>query len=157
MERLMAAINADAAATPRRAPLNIAARIAERLMRLRPRTLAWSAVAAVLAIVLQAALLAGLAVQTAEKSRGFESVLVPDKAGSTTGTFVLVSFVPQATTSELTAFLSAHKAAIADGPNTDGYYKIRVAPTKLARDDVAGIVKRMQDADAIVRFAAPTN
>src|SRR5580704_1556546 len=34
MERLMAAIDAEAAATPRRAPLNITARIAERLMRL---------------------------------------------------------------------------------------------------------------------------
>jgi hypothetical protein len=157
MERLMAAIDADAATTPRRAPLNIAARVAERLMRLRPRTLAWSAVAAVLAIVLQAALITGLAVETAQRNSGFETALFSDKVSPATGTFVLVGFTPQVTTADLTTFLAANKATIVDGPSSEGLYKIRVATTKLARDDLAAIVKRMQDDSRVIRFAAPTN
>jgi hypothetical protein len=157
MERLMAAIDAEPAAAPRRAPLNVTARIAERLKRMRPRALAWSAVAAILAIVLQAALIAGLAVESAEKTRGFESASYSDKVGSATGTFLLMGFVAQATTADVTAFLASHKATISDGPSPEGLYKVRVASTKLARDEIAGIVKRMQDESKIVRFVAPTN
>jgi len=160
MERLMAAIDAEPARAPQPPPsLTFAARIAERLTQLRPRTLAWSAIAAVLAIVLQAALITGLAVQTAEHSRGFHSALSSDKSGtgSVTGTFVLVSFVPQATAADITAFCAGHKASVVDGPSVEGTFKLRVAATKLSREEVGQIVKRMQDDNKVVRFAAPTN
>ena len=159
MERLMAAIDAEPARAPQRPPLNLAARIAERLTRLRPRTLAWSAIAAVLAIVLQAALIAGFAVHTAEHSRGFHSALSSDKAGtgSLTGTFVMVSFLPQATAADITAFCAGHKATVVDGPSVEGTFKLRVAATKLSRDELGQIVRSMQDDSKVVRFAAPTN
>src|SRR5438477_10509139 len=59
MDRLMAAIDAEGAR--RRAPvsLNLAARIVVFISGLSPRTLAYSATAATLAIVLQAGLIAG--------------------------------------------------------------------------------------------------
>src|ERR1700693_844609 len=59
MERLLAGIEAEGTKGRKRS-FDIAAFVAERLALFSPRTLAWSATAAVLAIVLQAGLLAGL-------------------------------------------------------------------------------------------------
>jgi hypothetical protein len=157
MERLMAAIDAEPAREPQRPSLGLAARIAERLTQLRPRTLAWSAMAAAVAIVLQAALIAGFAVQTVERSRGFESALSSDKVATVSATFVLVSFVPQATAADITAFCASYKATVVDGPSVEGYFKVRVASTKLSREEVGEIVKRMQGDGKVVRFVAPTS
>src|ERR1700733_728408 len=65
MQALFAKIDAEPARRP--APsLNLGARIAQFFASLSPRTLAWSASAAALAILLQAGLLAGIALK--EKS-----------------------------------------------------------------------------------------
>jgi anti-sigma-K factor RskA len=157
LERLMAAIDAGAPVAPRRRSFNPGGRVAERLTRLRPRTLAWAAIAAALAIVLQAMLIAGLVMRASEVSRGFQSALSSDDASSGAGTFVLVSFVPQASAGDITAFCAGHKAKVVDGPSADGYYKIRISPAKLPREEVAAIVRSMQEDSRVVRFAASTN
>ena len=61
MQKLMADIEADAS-TARRAKttFNFGEWLSERLSSFSPRTLAWSATAAALAVVLQAGLLAGM-------------------------------------------------------------------------------------------------
>ena len=59
MEKLLAGIEAEPKRRQQRS-FDLAAFIAERLTLFSPRTLAWSATAAVLAIVLQAGLIAGL-------------------------------------------------------------------------------------------------
>src|SRR5260370_42091978 len=61
MEKLFAAIDAEEARSPRRRrSFDLAGRISEFLSGLTPRTLAWSAIVAVLAILAQAAIIAGV-------------------------------------------------------------------------------------------------
>jgi hypothetical protein len=61
MQKLMADIEADASTARRvRSSFNLGEWLSERLSSFSPRTLAWSATAAALAVVLQAGLLAGM-------------------------------------------------------------------------------------------------
>jgi hypothetical protein len=159
MERLLAGIEAEGAKGRKRASFSLAAFIGERLSVFSPRTLAWSALTAVLAIVLQAGLLANLyinepgsevpiAYKTA--SSATRSLAVP------TGTYALIAFAPQASAADVTKFLETHKASIVEGPKGGGLYRIRVSDTVLPKKDLAAIVKQMQDDSKIVRFVSAT-
>src|SRR5262249_37381827 len=69
MQRLMADIEADASTARRvRSSFNFGEWLSEKLSSFSPRTLAWSATAAALAIVLQAGLLAGMFVSERDGS-----------------------------------------------------------------------------------------
>src|SRR5208282_5047563 len=77
--RAMAALFAKIDAEPARRPatsLNLAARIGEFFAALSPRTLAWSASAAVFAILLQAGLIAGILLNE-RSSSGYETAAAP--------------------------------------------------------------------------------
>ena len=64
MEKLFAAIDAEEARAPRgQRSFDFAQRISEFLSHFTPRTLAWSATAAALAILAQAAVIAGVVLQ----------------------------------------------------------------------------------------------
>src|SRR5712691_6735054 len=64
MEKLFAAIDAEEAHTPRRRrSFDLGGRISEFLSGFAPRTLAWSATAAAVAILLQAAVIASVVVK----------------------------------------------------------------------------------------------
>src|SRR5690349_16982366 len=64
MEKLFAAIDAEEARSPRRQrSFDFAARISEFLSSFTPRTLAWSATAAAVAILVQAAVITGVVVK----------------------------------------------------------------------------------------------
>src|SRR5580692_12130488 len=86
----------DALPAPRsRSSIDLGTRIAEFLASLSPRTLAWSAMAAALAIVLQAGFLAGFMLK--EKSPGgYETASAPASVAGE-GAYVLMRFQPQAT------------------------------------------------------------
>ncbi len=75
MEKLFAKIDAEPARKPAMS-LNLGARVSEFFASLTPRTLAWSASAAAIAILLQAGLIAGIVIK--EKSAGgFETASAP--------------------------------------------------------------------------------
>jgi anti-sigma factor RsiW len=136
-----------------RTSIDISARIAEFLAALSPRTLAWSAMAAALAIVLQAGFLAGFVLK--EKSPGgFETASVPANV-SGEGSYVLLRFQPQAAAADVANFLETNKLSIVGGPSTGGLYRVRVAPTKLAKADLTRIVNALQD-NKVVGFIAVT-
>jgi hypothetical protein len=136
-----------------RASFDIGARIAEFLAALSPRTLAWSAMAAVLAIVLQAGFLAGFVLK--EKSPGgYETASAPTNV-SGEGAYVLLRFQPQASAADVANFLETNKLSIVGGPSTGGLYRVRVAPTKLAKADLMQIVNTLQD-NKVVGFIAVT-
>src|SRR5215212_8662482 len=102
MERLFAAIEAEAPA-PRKSTFDLAGRISEFLSGFSPRTLAWSATAAAVAILLQAAVLTSVVIKDqAGQNFGLASQATSD------GTVALVRFAPQATASDITKFLDAH-------------------------------------------------
>ena len=144
----------DALPAPRpRSSIDLGARIAKFLTALSPRTLAWSAMAAALAIVLQAGLLAGIRLK--EKSPGgYETASVPASVAGE-GAYVLMRFQPQATAADVANFLESNKLSIVGGPSAGGLYRVRVAPAKLAKADLTRIVNTLQD-DKIVGFIAAT-
>jgi hypothetical protein len=157
MEKLLAGIEAEPKRRQRRS-FDLAAFIAERLTLFSPRTLAWSATAAVLAIVLQAGLIAGLYLGEpgSESPAAFKTASAPTRSFAPTGSYALIGFAPQASAADVTKFLDAHKAAIVDGPKPGGLYRIRVSAAALPKADLAAIVKQMQDESKIVRFVTAT-
>jgi hypothetical protein len=133
---------------------SLADRIAEFFAVLSPRTLAWSAMAAGLAIVLQAGLIAGILFK--EKSPGgYETASVPTSAPGD-GAYVLLRFQPQASAADIASFLATNKLSIVEGPSGGELYRVRVASTKLAKPELADIVKKLQD-DKVIGFIAVTD
>ncbi len=123
MEKLFAKIDAEPA---RKAAvsLNLGARVAAFFASLSPRTLAWSASAAAIAILLQAGLIASVLIK--EKSAGGYQTASAPSTDPGAGAFTLIRFAPQATQDDVTKFLEANKLSIAAGPMTGGLYKVRV-------------------------------
>src|SRR5580704_12163042 len=143
----------DAVPAQKSRSIDFGARVAEFLASLSPRTLAWSAMAAALAIVLQAGFLAGIMLK--EKSAGgYETASVPANV-SGEGSYVLLRFQPQASAADVANFLETNKLSIAGGPSAGGLYRVRVAPTKLAEADLKRIVNTLQD-NKVVGFIAAT-
>src|SRR5204862_4208460 len=114
MEKLFAAIDAEEARSPRRRRgFDLAGRISELLSSFTPRTLAWSATAAVVAILLQAAVIASVVV----KEHGAPSGLgLASSESLTHGSYAVVRFAPQASIAEIGNFLGAYKATVVEGP-----------------------------------------
>jgi anti-sigma factor RsiW len=150
MDTLFAKI--DAEPVRRRMPsLDLAARIAGFFDSLSPRTLAWSAAAAALVIVLQCGLIGGVLLRP--KPAGVYQTASATHPPTTTGAFVLVRFAPQARAADLTTFLEGENAAIVDGPTAGGFYRVRVAAAPLPQARLADVVTRLQK-DKVVDFAA---
>jgi len=156
LQRLMGEIDAEARrGAPVRVPLALARRLEGLLVRLSPRALAWSAVAAALVILVQAGLLASLFLgprgQT-YRTAAIERASAPGAPGA----YALVGFAPQASAADVTKFLETYKATVVDGPRAGGLYRIRVGEPGPARSELEKLVERMQRESAVVRFAAPT-
>jgi hypothetical protein len=131
------------------ASLNFGTRISEFFASLSPRTLAWSAGAAVVAILLQAGLLAGIMLNET-KTSGYQTASAPTTDPGV-GAFTLIRFAPQASSDDITRFLEANKLSIAAGPMASGLYKVRVAVTGIPKAELARIVKKLQE-DKVVSF-----
>jgi hypothetical protein len=152
MENLFAKIDAEPARTPARS-LNLAARVSEFFASLSPRTLAWSASAAAIAILLQAGLIAGIVIKD-ESPGGYETASAPS-TNPGVGAFTIIRFAPQASSDDITKFLEANKLQVAAGPMAGGLYKVRVSMTGLPKGELARIVKQLQG-DKVVGFIATT-
>ena len=127
-------------------------RLAELLATLAPRTIAWSAAAAGLVILLQAGVIAGIMFN--EKSAGgYETASVAPTAASE-GAYVLIRFQPQATAADIASFLAANNLSIVEGP-LSGLYRVRVAAGKLPTPALTDIVKKLQN-DKVIGFIAAT-
>src|ERR1043165_446570 len=143
-QKLMADIEADASTARRaRSSFNLGEWLSEKLSSFSPRTLAWSATAAALAVVLQAGLLAGMFVS--ERQGGgsvFDVAFVPPV--SKQGTYALIRFAPEATTGDVNKLLESYKLAIVDGPKPGGVYEVRLALTGMPKEELARTVKKLQ-------------
>jgi len=154
MEKLFAAIDAEEERSPRRrSSFDLGQRISEFLAGFTPRTLAWAAGAAVIAIIAQAAVIAAVVVKDETAPAGG-----PKLASISRGSFAVVRFAPQATAAEITNFLGAYKASLVEGPlkagGGGGLYRIRLAENPLPPNDVGNIVRQMQEESRIVGFIA---
>jgi hypothetical protein len=164
METLFRAIDQDrkedrkvvrrAAASP-----SLGARIAEFFS---PRAMAWTAAAAVVVVMLQAGVIARMALQEPDggaksyETASFETASAPVTRGLNIGSYALVRFAPQASMADVNKFLDGRNAAIVDGPKPGGIYRVRVAQGSVSRAELGRLVKEMEAAKAIVSFAAPT-
>ena len=152
LENLFAKIDAEPARQPTTS-LNLGGRIGEFLAGLSPRTLAWSATAAALAIVVQAGFLADIMLKETKRT-GYETASAPNTDPGV-GAFALIRFAPQASSDDVTKFLETNKLSIAAGPMAGGLYKVRVAVTGIPKGKLANIVKKLQQ-DKVVGFIATT-
>jgi hypothetical protein len=157
--RAMDALFAKIAAEPARAPslsTNLGARLREFFGNLSPRTVAWSASAAALAIMLQAGVIAGIMLKE-NGSAGTAQYQTASVPSSTTGdgSYALIRFQPQASATDIDRFLENNGLSLAGGPTGGGLYRLQVSATKLPRKDLAGIVKQLQQ-DKVVGFIAAT-
>jgi hypothetical protein len=152
MDKLFAAIDAEEARAPRRRPsFDLAQRISEFLAGFTPRTLAWGAGAAAVALIVQAAVITAVVLKDEHATTAG-----PRLASVNRGSFAMVRFAPQATAAEITNFLGAYKASLVEGPLKagGGLYRIRLAENPLPPNDVGKIVRQMQEESRIVGFIA---
>jgi anti-sigma factor RsiW len=153
MQQLFAKIDAESPAVRRSSlAVTLTVRISDFVASLTPRTLAYGAAAAALAIVLQAGVIAGVLLREAAAPEGYRTVAV-ERAGPAAGSFALVRFAPNASAADITKFLEDNKATVVGGPTAGGLYRLRLAATKLSGDELARAVNRLQD-NRIIGFAA---
>lgn len=152
MEKLFAKIDAEPVRRPK-VSFSVMARLTEFVGSFQPRTLAYGATAAALAIVLQAGILAGVFVK--EGAVGPQLASYPQQETINEGAFVLVRFKPEASFSEIAKFLDEYKATVVDGPSAGtGLLRIRVAEKPLSQGELSGIVKNMARSP-VVGFTVP--
>ncbi len=150
--RAMAALFAKIDAEPARnkaASIHLGARIRDFFASLSPRTLAWSASAAALAILLQAGLIAGIMLKE-KGAGGYETASAPTNVGGA-GAYALIRFQPQTSAADITNFLETNKLSISDGPSAGGLYRVQIAATKPPKADLDRIVKTLRE-DKVVGF-----
>lgn len=137
----------------RAASSDLRARIAGFFASLSPQTLVWSAAAMAFAILLQAGVIADLALNARGPDDYKTASAPPTIAGE--GSHVLLRFKPQASAAAIADFLETNKLSIVDGPSAGGVYRTRVSATKLAKPELTRMVKALQD-NEIVAFIAAT-
>jgi hypothetical protein len=148
-DRLMAAIDAETQAARRLVPGVAANWLTGFFANLSPRTMAVAASFAVLAIALQSFVIVD----------NFTKPESPYEAGGLGpghrhGTFAMVRFAREASAAEITNFLQNYQAALVDGPTPGGLYRVRIAMTSLAKEELGRIISRMRQ-DRIVESAEP--
>ena len=147
MEKLFAKIDAEPARRPAAAH-NFGARIGGLLSGLSPRTLAWAASAAMLAILLQAGFITNMALN--RNPAGYETASAPATVQGA-GAFTLIRFAPQASVVDINKFLQANKLSIVAGPIPGGLYKVKVADRALPKAEMSALVNRLGH-DKLVGF-----
>ena len=153
MQKLMADIEADASTARRtRSSFNLGEWLSEKLSSFSPRTLAWSASAAALAIVLQAGLLAGMFVNERQGDTGFKTASV-ERNQTIKPTEAMIGFAAQASVAEITKLMQTYKMSIVEGPAGD-MYTVRFAMTGMPKEELARVLKQLQD-EKTVRFVYP--
>lgn len=146
-EALFARIDAE----PKRMTLpslNLSERFASFIAGFSPRTLAWSAAAAVLALVLQAGVITGVLINERGSGNGYKTASAPSNTPAD-GSFAMIRFAPNATAGDITKFLEANKLSVAAGPLAGGMFRVRIAVTGLPKDELARLVKQLQQDKAI--------
>ena len=149
MEALFAKIDAEPVRKPK-VSFNITAWMTNFVAGFSPRTLAYGASAAALAIVLQAGILAGVFVKESKVASQLAAYEQSDTAS--TASFVRIRFKPQATAADITAFLDANKAVVVDGPAL-GFYRVRVSDKQMSQTDLSAIAKKLAS-NPVVDLAA---
>jgi hypothetical protein len=152
MDRLMAAIDSEAPAVRKPGLARaVAGRFATFIGGLSPRTLAAVAAGAVVAIAVPGVMLRDMIHKPAAT---YQTASVGQVTYRGIGTFAIVRFARQASAAEIAKFLEKYQAALVEGPEPGGLYRVRLAMTTLAKDEYSRIVAHMRQ-ERIVASAEP--
>jgi hypothetical protein len=160
MQKLFAAIDAEPVRQPSPA-LRITSGISQFFASLSPRTLAWSAGAAAVALLLQAGLIGGMLIkgdqtyQTASLSvneRAAAPAMTRDLAAGGKPPRALVRFAPDAKMSDISALLDNYQAVVVGGAN--GLFSLQFGSKSMSRDEVTGLMSKLRG-EKIVSLAEP--
>ena len=171
MLKLFAAIDAE----PERKPsawLTARARMSDFFASLSPRTLAWSASLAVLALLLQAGAIAVMVAKnqpvtyetaslSANEPESMTRALVPEAASppraldKVAPPRALVRFAPDARMADVTALLDSYHAQILDGAS-GGMFRLQFGGRSMTSDEAAALLARLQKEKIVsLAVAAP--
>jgi hypothetical protein len=156
MQKLFAAIDGEPVRKPSFAS-RVSGSIAQFFGRLSPRTLAWSAGAAALALLLQAGvigtvLLKGQTYQTASLSVSEKpaATMTRELAAGGTPPRALVRFAPDAKMSDISTLLDNYQATVVGGAN--GLFRLQFGGKSMSKDEVSGLMSKLR-AEKIVSLA----
>jgi len=162
MQKLFAAIDVEPAQAQAQAQANrhsrdVTARFITFFANLSPRTLAWSMSAAALIVFLQAGVIG--TVLMSDRPASFETASLNTDEPMTRGIVIglpraLVRFVTEARFSDITALLDRYQAFVVDG-GKDGMFKLQFGNRAMSKDEVAGLISRLQN-EKIVSLAVAT-
>jgi anti-sigma-K factor RskA len=151
MNDLFAKIDAEPARQPK-ASINVVSWFSGFVASFQPRTLAYAAGAAAIALMLQAGIITNMLVQTGGT---FTVASIDRQAVEDTGSYVLIRFNPQANVTDISKFLADNNATIAGGPAAgSGLFRLKVADKQVTQAELGAIVKRMQG-NPVVGFTVP--
>lgn len=158
MDKLFAAIDAEPAPLRIKATsFNLAEKVSDFFASLSPRTLAFSASAAALVLLLQGAVITGVLLNKTEAGGNtFEIASANTTPKVEQAIYNLVQFKPTATAADITAFLKDTNASIVSGPTSNGMYQVKVAVTGMPKQDLEKLVKRIEE-DKAVAVSLPSS
>ncbi len=155
MQKLFDAIDGEPVRKPS-ATSRIATRIAEFFSGLSPRTMAWSAGAAALALLLQAGVIGIVLIKNQNASYQTASLDLNDRAAiardvsAGTPPRALVRFAPDARIADINALLDNYQASIVGGAN--GLFRLQFGNKAMSKDEVAGLLRKLRS-EKIVSLA----
>jgi anti-sigma factor RsiW len=147
MQKLFAAIDGEPVRKPSLTS-RISTGIAQFFASLSPRTLAWSAGAAAVALLLQAGvigavLMQGQTYQTASLSVNERSATMTRELGAAgTPPRALVRFAPDAKMADINALLDSYQATVVGGAN--GLFRLQFGGKSMNKDEVAGLMSKLR-------------
>jgi hypothetical protein len=155
MQKLFDAIDGEPVRKPS-VSSRVATRIAEFFGKLSPRTMAWSAGAAALALLLQAGVIGavlmknqGSSFQTASLSMN-EPATMTRELSTATPPRALVRFAPDARVADINALLDSYQASIVGGAN--GLFRLQFGSKAMGKDEVASLIGKLRS-EKIVSLA----
>ncbi|VIO70966.1 hypothetical protein [Bradyrhizobium ivorense] len=169
MQKLFAAIDAEPERKPS-ASARISSSVSEFFAKLSPRTLAWSASAGAIVVLLQAGVIGAVLMQMQNQPAPIKtaSIQFDDRAAAPNApitrdlraapataapTRLLLRFTPDARVADITALLDNYQATI-DGAK-GGVFRVQFGNRTMSKDEVAATIARLQK-EKIVNFAAET-
>jgi anti-sigma-K factor RskA len=148
MQKLFAAIDGEPVRKPSMAS-RISTSIAQFFASLSPRTMAWSAGAAALALLLQAGvigtvLMKGQTYQTASLTVNERAAAPMTRELSAGGTppRALVRFAPDAKMADINTLLDTYQATVVGGAN--GLFRLQFGGKSMGKDEVASLMSKLR-------------
>ncbi len=118
---------------------------------LSPRKLAYATAAMVAIIAAQGVVITGLA----PDGPGAPQYQTASAPAVSEGSFVLVSFAPDAKAGAIAELLKSVNASIVEGPRASGLYRVRIGDKALPKAEAERIIARLQAARDVIALVAP--